>query len=128
MSSKAKKVVEPQVVQPKKQAQVVLALLYNAARPILDPNDREKYRERNREIEPWVVIIPDLGITTYVVDRDGDPLVGKISLDYGALYTELLYNRLMQDPELLASYRAKNDMPVIERGYMGKVIPITFTI
>ena len=128
MSSKSKKVVEPQVVQPKKQAQVVLALLYNAARPILDPNDREKYRERNREIEPWVVIIPSLGVVSTIVDRDGDPVVGKISMDYGSLYTELLYTRLINDPTLLESYRTKNDMPRIDSGYMGKVIPITFTV
>lgn len=126
MSSKGnKKLVLPQVVQPRPR-ETVIAFLYNAARPILSPEDREKYRARNREIEPWVVVLPSLGVVSTIVDRDGDPVVGKISLDYGSLFTELLYNRLVNDPELLASYRAKNDMPKVDAEYMGKIIPVTF--
>jgi len=122
----AKNVVPQPVVQVKVNL-IVLALLFNAAHPILDPKDREKY-SRNRENEPWVVIFPDLGVVSTITNRDGDPLTGKINIDYGSLHAENLYRKLVADPELLASYRAKNDMPKIEDGYKGKLIPVSFKI
>jgi hypothetical protein len=123
------KVKNVEVVQAKQEAvrseHTVLAMLYNSAHPIISPSDREKLPV-NRDNTPWVVIIPELGVTSTVVDKDGDPLVGRIEPGYGLYYAFQLYTRLMREPELLVAYQTNNDMPELEKGYTGKLIPLTF--
>jgi len=113
-----------EVVQPE---HTVLALLYNSAHPIISPSDREKLPV-NRDNTPWVVMIPELGVTATVVDNDGDPLCGRIEPGYGLFYAFQLYTKLSRNPELLTAYQTKNDMPRLEKGYTGKLIPLTFQV
>jgi len=105
----------------------VLALLYNSAHPIISPSDREKLPV-NRDNTPWVVVIPELGVTATVLDKDGDQLCGRIEPGYGMFYALQLYMRLTSNAELLAAYQKKNDMPRLEKGYTGKLIPVTFQV
>lgn len=113
-----------EVVQPE---HTVLALLYNSAHPIISPSDREKLPV-NRDNTPWVVIIPELGVTATVLDKDGDKLCGRIEPGYGMFYALQLYMRLTAKPELLTAYQKKSDMPGLEKGYTGKLIPVTFQV
>jgi len=122
--------VKEEAVVPTKQEVVrsehtVLVMLYNSAHPIISPSDRVKLPV-NRDNTPWVVIIPELGVTATVVDKDGDPLTGRIEPGYGLFYAYQLYTKLLREPELLVAYQIKNDMPKLEKGYTGKLIPLTF--
>jgi len=127
----SKKIAEP-VSEPASSAnrvsfRNVLGLLYNPARPIERPEDRQKY-PKNRDNVPWVVIIPNLSVVATVLDRDGDPITGHINPGYACEYSSRLYNRLVSDPKLLQSYRENPDGEEPETGYIGKFIPIVFQV
>jgi hypothetical protein len=124
---KAKKEVVADTKQEVVRERTVLALLYNSAHPIQSPSDRVTM-PINRDNTPWVVIIPELGVTATVVDTDGDPLTGRIEPGYGMFYAFQLYTRLTRDRDLLTAYQQKNDMPSLEKGYMGKLIPLAFQV
>jgi hypothetical protein len=110
---------------PKAAFDTVFGILYNPAKP-RDPNNGTV--ERTREDVPWVVIIPKLSIVAMITDKDGDPVVGHVNPGYAASFAARLYNRLVQNPELLQSYREQPDNYDIEKGYMGKMIPIQFQV
>jgi|MudIll2142460700_1097286.scaffolds.fasta_scaffold09731_3 hypothetical protein len=103
----------------------VFAILYNPAKP-RDP--AIKSDSPSRDDVPWVVIIPDLSVVATVLDKDGDPVCGHVNPQYASAYAGRLYNRLVQNPELLDSYRKNPDVYPINRGYMGKMIPIQFEV
>jgi hypothetical protein len=108
---------------PKAVFSTVFAILYNPARPRTDDGTL-----RTRDDVPWVVIIPALSVVTMITDKDGDPITGHVNPGYAASFASRLYNRLVQNSELLESYRNKPDNFDIEDGYMGKMIPIQFQV
>lgn len=116
---------QSKVSAPKAVFNTVFAVLYNPARPRdpVKPSDTP-----TRDDVPWVVIIPNLSVVATVLDTDGDPVTGHINPQYASSYASRLYNRLVSDPKLLASYRENPDSYEPVSGYLGKLIPIQFQV
>jgi|MudIll2142460700_1097286.scaffolds.fasta_scaffold12301_10 hypothetical protein len=104
----------------------VTGILFNSAPASGVGNDANS--TRTRDSVPWILIIPELGVVTTVLDEDGVPLAGYVNPKYASSFASMLFNRLIANPELLRSYQNQPEVYEPVPGYMGKLIPITFKV
>lgn len=104
----------------------VTGILFNSAPA--DTSGANDSGIRTRETVPWILIIPELGVVTTVLDEDGKPATGYINPRYASSFASLLFHRLVGNPELLRSYQTQPEVYEPVPGYMGKLIPITFKV
>jgi hypothetical protein len=97
----------------------VNGILFNPAPASGVGNDKDSMR--TRDTVPWILIIPELGVVTTVLDDEGMPECGYVNPHYACTFASMLFNRLRGNPELLQSYQTQPETYTPEPGYMGKL-------